>query len=88
MSFLIEMITGKPMILHLFDEALGVSVLNIQTKIDALTRPPIPAIFKEDSSPSGKLLLQILRRGLAIDPAERLTFPELEHLLQELIALL
>jgi serine/threonine protein kinase len=89
MSFLIEMITGKPMILHLFDGALGsVSVLNIQLKIDALTEPPIPAIFKEDSSPSGQLMLHILQRGLAINPAERLTFQELDNFLQKLIALL
>jgi serine/threonine protein kinase len=89
MSFLIEILTGKPMILHLFSGALGSIVqIHVQLKIDSLTEPPIPAVFKEDDSPVGKILFHILRRGLAINPAERLTFPELEHLLQELIDLL
>ena len=92
MSFLIEILTGKPMILHSFSGALGsVATIHVQLKIDKFREkkePPIPAVFKADESPAGILLLQILRRGLAIDPAERLTFPELEALLQELIALL
>ena len=89
MSFLIEILTGKPMILHLFSGELGsVATIHVQLKIDSLTEPPIPEVFKTDKSPAGILLLKILRRGLAIDPTERLTFPELEHLLQELIALL
>ena len=92
MSFLIEILTGKPMILHSFSGALGsVATIHVQLKIDEFREkkePPIPEVFKTDKSPAGILLLQILRRGLAIDPAERLTFPELEHLLQELIALL
>ena len=91
-SFLIEILTGKPMILHSFFGALGsVATIHVQLKIDEFREkkePPIPEVFKTDKSPAGILLLQILRRGLAIDPAERLTFPELEHLLQELIALL
>ena len=88
-SFLIEILTGIPMILHLFDGPLGsIRAFHVQLKIDSLTEPPIPAVFKADESPAGILLLQILRRGLAIDPEERLTFPELERLLQELIDLL
>lgn len=89
MSFLIEILTGKPMILHLFTGALGsITQIHVQLKIDSLVEPPIPAVFKEDNSPVGKILLQILERGLAIDPKERLSFPELERLLQELIDLL
>jgi serine/threonine protein kinase len=91
-SFLVELLTGKPMILHSFSGALGsVSTIHVQLKIDEFREkkePPIPEVFKTDKSRAGILLLQILRRGLAIDPAERLTFPELEHLLQELIAIL
>ena len=91
-SFLIELLTGKPMILHFFDGPLGsIKALHVQLKIDEFREkkePPIPEVFKTDKSPSGILLLQILRRGLVIDPAERLTFPELEALLQELIDLL
>jgi serine/threonine protein kinase len=89
MCYLVELLTGKPMILHLFDGPLGsIKALHVHLKIDSLKEPPILEVFKTDKSPSGILLLQILRSGLAIDPAERLTFPELEHLLQELIALL
>jgi serine/threonine protein kinase len=89
MCYLIELLTGRSMILGLFDGAHGsISIIHVQLKIDLLTEPPIPAVFKADESPSGILLLEILRRGLAIDPAERLTFPDLEELLQELIALL
>lgn len=89
MCYLIELLTGRSMILGLFDGALGsISIIHVQLKIDSLTEPPIPAVFKADESPAGILLLQILRRGLAIDPAERLTFPELEALLQKLIDLL
>jgi serine/threonine protein kinase len=89
MSFLIEILTGKPMILHSFSGALGsVATIHVQLKIDKLREPPIPEVFKTDKTPAGILLLQILRRGLAINPAERITFPELERLLQELIALL
>jgi serine/threonine protein kinase len=86
MSFLIEILTGKPMILHLFgDEIIRLSTYLIQRKIDTLTEPPIPEVLKTDKSPSGILLLQILRRGLALDPEERLTFPELQALLQQLL---
>jgi serine/threonine protein kinase len=89
MSFLIEILTGKPMILHLFSGALGsVAQIHVQLKIDLLTESPIPEVFKTDKSPVGLLLLQILQRGLAIDPAERLSFQELESHLQDLIALL
>jgi serine/threonine protein kinase len=89
MCYLIELLTGRSMILGLFDGAHGsLSIIRVQLKIDSLTESPIPAVFKTDKSPAGILLLQILRRGLAIDPAERLTFPELEHLLQDLIAFL
>jgi serine/threonine protein kinase len=89
MSFLIEILTGKPMILHLFSGALGsVAPIHVQLKIDSLTESPIPEVFKTDKSPVGLLLLQILQRGLAIDPAERLSFQELESHLQDLIALL
>lgn len=89
MSFLIEILTGKAMILHLFDGALGlITPIHVQLKIDSLTEPPIPEVFKTDKSPTGILLLQILRRGLAINPAKRLTFPELQALLQQLLDLL
>ena len=86
MSFLIEILTGKAMILHLFDGALGlITPIHVQLKIDSLTEPPVPEVFKTDKSRSGILLLEILRRGLAIDPKERLTFPELQSLLQQLL---
>ncbi len=87
MSFLIEMLTGKPMILHFFLSAKATRFV-VESKISKLSESPIPEVFKTDKSPAGLLLLQILRRGLAINPAERLTFPELERLLQDLIALL
>ena len=89
MCYLIELLTGRSMILGLFDGAHGsISIIHVQLKIDLLKEPPIPAVFKADESRSGILLLKILRKGLAIAPAERLTFPDLEALLQELIALL
>ena len=92
MCYLVELLTRKPMILHFFDGPLGsIKALHVQLKIDEFRKknePPIPEVFKTDKSPSGLQLLQILRRGLAIDPAERLTFPELEALLQELLELL
>jgi len=92
MCYLVELLTGKPMILHFFDGPLGsIKALHVQLKIDEFRKknePPIPEVFKTDKSRAGILLLQILRRGLAIDPAERLTFQELEALLQELIDLL
>jgi serine/threonine protein kinase len=89
MSFLIEIHTEKPMILHLFEgDTTSLSQLPIECKIRELKEPPIPAFFKEDTSPSGRLILHILQRGLAIDPQERLTFPELETLLQELLTIL
>jgi serine/threonine protein kinase len=89
MCYVVELLMGKPMILHFFDGPLGsINALHVQLKIDSLKEPPIPEVFKTDKSRAGILLLQILRRGLAIDPAERLTFPELEALLQKLIALL
>jgi len=91
MSFLIEMLTGKSMILHFF-LAGNASRIAVESKIskllEPLSEPPIPEVFKTDKSRAGILLLQILGRGLAINPAERLTLPELENLLQELIALL
>ena len=92
MCYLVELLTGKPMILHLFDGPLSsIKAVHVQLKIDEFREkkePPIPEVFKTDKSRAGILLLQILRRGLAIDPAERLTFPELEALLQELLAIL
>jgi len=87
MSFLSEMLTGKPMILHFF-LAGKASRFAVESKISKLTEPPIPEVFKTDKSPAGILLLHILERGLAIDPAERLSFQELESHLQNLIALL
>lgn len=87
MSFLLEILAEKEMILHFF-LAGNVSRIAVELKISRLTDPPIPAVFKTDKSPTGILFLHILERGLAINPAERLTFPELERLLQELIALL
>jgi serine/threonine protein kinase len=89
MCYLIELLTGKPMILHFFDDPLvSIKALHVQLKIDSLKEPPIPEAFKTDKSPAGILLLQILRRGLAIAPEERLTFPELQELLQQLLELL
>jgi hypothetical protein len=86
MSFLIEIHTEKPMILHLFEcDIASVPQLPIECKIRELKEPQIPAVFREDTSPSGQLMLHILQRGLAIDPTERLTLSELEVLLQELI---
>jgi len=85
MCYLIELLTGKPMILHFFDGPLGsIASIHVQLKIDSLTEPPIPEVFKTDKSRSGILLLEILKRGLAIVPAERLTLPELEALLIDL----
>jgi serine/threonine protein kinase len=89
MCYLIELLTGKSMILELFDGARGsIRAFHVQLKIDSLTEPPILEVLKTDKSRSGILLLEILRRGLAIAPAERLTFPELEALLLELLAIL
>jgi serine/threonine protein kinase len=89
MCYLIELLTGKSMILELFDGERGsIRAFHVQLKIDSLSEPPIPEVFKTDKSRSGILLLEILRGCLAIDPAERLTFPELEALLLELLAIL
>ena len=89
MCYLVEILTGKPLILHLFDESnINMKQIQVLLKISSLTEAPIPAVFKTDESAYGKLLLQILERGLAINPEERLTFPELEHLLQDLLHLL
>jgi serine/threonine protein kinase len=89
MCYLVELLTGKPMILHFFDGPLGsIKAFHVQLKIDSLKEPPIPEVFKTDKSRFGILLLEILRSGLAIDPAERLTFPELEAHLLELLAIL
>jgi serine/threonine protein kinase len=89
MCYFVELLTGKSMILELFDEThFYISQLHKEMKIDSLTEPPIPEVFKTDKSPSGLLMLQILERGLAIDPKERLTLPGLESLLLELLELL
>ena len=89
MCYLIELITGKSMILELFDGLHGsIEPIHIQLKINSLVEPPIPAFFKVDESPFGLLILQILERGLVIKPEERLTFSELECLLQELVTYL
>ena len=88
-SCLIEILLGTPWIYHMIEDAIiRLSASQIQCKIEELTEPPIPEVFKTDKSPAGILLLEILRRGLALNPAERLSFPELQELLQELIALL
>ena len=86
--FLIEFLIGESVILSLFESIAGLGQIDVQLKIDSLKEPPIPAVFKEDKSLSGILMLQILERGLAIEPKERLTFPVLECLLQELVTLL
>jgi serine/threonine protein kinase len=83
-----ELLTGESLILSLFEPTVQITRSNVEDQIVSLKEPPIPEVFKTDKSPSGLLLLQIFRGCLAIDPAERLTFPELEALLQELIALL
>lgn len=88
MCFIVEFLTRKPLILHFFDSRIGARALDVKSKIHSFTEPPIPEVFKTDKSRSGLLLLQILKRGLAIDPEERLTFPELEALLLELLELL
>jgi serine/threonine protein kinase len=86
--FLVEFLIGESLILLLFESTAGLRQIDVQLKIDSLKEPPIPAVFKEDKSLSGALMLQILERGLAIEPKERLTFPELECLLQELLIIL
>jgi serine/threonine protein kinase len=88
--YLVELLESKTLILEWFNKTQSAikSEIDAQKNISSLKVPPILDIFKEDKSASGLLLLQILERGLAINPAERLTFPELERLLQELIALL
>jgi serine/threonine protein kinase len=87
--YLIELLTGKSMILGLFDGSLdSITAIHVQLKIDSLTEPPIPEVFKTDKSQSGLILLQILKRGLAIDPKTRLTFLELQAFLQQLLELL
>jgi serine/threonine protein kinase len=83
-----ELLTGKSLILSLFEPTVQITRSNVEDEIRSLKEPPIPEVFKTDKSPSGLLLLQIFRGCLAIDPAERLTFPELGAFLQELIALL
>jgi serine/threonine protein kinase len=87
-SLIIEIFSEKPMIKHFFHDDEKYSTVATEVKISELLEPPIPEFFKIDKSQAGIRLLQILRKGLAIDPAERLSFQELEHLLQELIALL
>ena len=91
-SLIIEIFSEKPMIKHFFHHDEKYSPVATEVKISELLEhpiePPIPEVFKTDKSPEGIRLLQILRRGLAIDPAERLTFPELERFLHELIDLL
>jgi serine/threonine protein kinase len=86
--FFSEFLTGKSLILSLFASTDGITRTHVEEMIESLSEPPIPEVFKTDKSQAGIVLLDILRRGLAIDPAERLTFPELESRLQELIALL
>ena len=86
--FLIEFIIGESLILLLFESTARLGQIDVQLKIDSLKEPPIPAVFKEDKSLSGLLMLQILEIGLAIDPKARLTFSELEALLEELVTLL
>ena len=89
MCFLVELLTGKPLILHLLEGACtAVTLLQVQLKIDSLVEPPILEVFKMDESPVGLLILKILEKGLAIDPESRLTFPELEALLLELLTIL
>ena len=89
MCYLIEIITGKSMILELFTGEHGsIQPIHIQLKIDSLKEPPIPEVFKMDTSSSGLRMLEILERGLAIDPKERLTILDLKHLLQQLIDIL
>lgn len=89
MCYLIEIITGKSMILELFTGSHGsIQPIHIQLKIDSLSDPPIPEVFKMDTSPSGLLMLEILEKGLAIEPKERLTILELKHILQQLIDIL
>jgi serine/threonine protein kinase len=81
----VEMLTGKLPISEFIAQNVHAHVI---WKITQLTEPPIPAVFKTDQSPYGRLMLQILERGLSINPETRLTFPELDSLLQQLSDLL
>jgi hypothetical protein len=76
------------MIKHFFHDDEKYSPVATEVKISELLEPPIPEVFKIEKSLAGIRLLQILRGGLAINPAERLSFQELERLLQKLIDLL
>ena len=87
-SLIIEIFSEKPMIKHFFHDDEKYSPVATEVKISELLEPPIPEVFKIEKSLAGIRLLQILRGGLAINPAERLSFQELERLLQKLIALL
>ena len=55
-------------------------------KLIELPESPIPASFRADESPFGKILLEILETGLAIEP-ERRDLKKILRLLEQLIAL-
>lgn len=90
MCCFVEMLTGKLPIADIIVDldAAQNNPAHIIWKIAQITEPPIPAVFKTDQSPYGRLMLQILERGLSINPETRLTFPELDSLLQQLSGLL
>lgn len=62
------------------------NVLALASKIGSLEESPIPESFREDKSPFGTILLEILERGLAIEP-ERRDLETIIRLLEKLIAL-
>ena len=73
----------KPFVFSLFPEQQHMAA--IVGKIATLKEPPILASFREDKSPFGKILLQILETGLAIEP-ERRDLETIIRLLEQLIA--
>lgn len=62
-SFLIEFLTGKPMIYYFVKPGSRFAVESkISKLLDPLSESPIPEVFKTDKSPAGLLLLQILQK--------------------------
>ena len=55
-------------------------------KLIELKESPIPASFRQDQTPFGKLLLQILETGLAMEP-ERRDLEKIIQLLKQLVSL-
>jgi len=73
-----------PSVFSLFPQQQNTAAL--VWKIGTLKESPIPASFREDQTPFGLCLLQILETGLAIEP-ERRDLETIIRLLKQLVAL-